>query len=217
MRAGGVGVWKFIVALLSRNFSMEGFPEPARINHVMKTTDSECGKCKIGTKRLNLNKFCKRDYVIMAKVIARDTNTASESTKSNTNTNNPYGSSSSNNNNNNNSIRKSNSNSNNNNEVAKFTLSIQKVFKRSPNQSSPLAVALRRSSQQHVALVVGVRDLECRCPKVKVNRSYLILGRDTEGPPGALGIGPRSIVIEWRDEWHRRLRKFQRQAAETCQ
>lgn len=23
---------------------------------------SECGKCKSGTKRLNLNKFCKRDY-----------------------------------------------------------------------------------------------------------------------------------------------------------
>uniref|UniRef100_A0A182XY01 Uncharacterized protein n=1 Tax=Anopheles stephensi TaxID=30069 RepID=A0A182XY01_ANOST len=22
----------------------------------------ECGKCKISTKRLNLNKFCKRDY-----------------------------------------------------------------------------------------------------------------------------------------------------------
>lgn len=23
---------------------------------------TECGKCKSGTKRLNLNKFCKRDY-----------------------------------------------------------------------------------------------------------------------------------------------------------
>ncbi|XP_058821715.1 netrin-B-like isoform X1 [Topomyia yanbarensis] len=148
----------------------------------------ECGKCKIGTKRLNLNKFCKRDYVIMAKVIAKDTKTDNGNLKNTANQN--------------------------NSDVAKFTLSVQKVFKKSPSPSSPLAVALRRSS--HIALVVDVKDLECRCPRVKVNRSYLILGRDTEGPPGALGIGPRSIVIEWRDEWHRRLRKFQRQAARTC-
>ncbi|XP_065088498.1 netrin-B-like isoform X1 [Ochlerotatus camptorhynchus] len=150
----------------------------------------ECGKCKIGTKRLNLNKFCKRDYVIMAKVTAKDTKSDNGNLKSNTN-HNP-----------------------NSNDVVKFTLSVQKVFKRSPSPSSPLALSLRRST--HVTLVVDVKNLECRCPRIKVNKSYLILGRDTEGPPGALGIGPRSIVIEWRDEWHRRLRKFQRQAARTC-
>ncbi|XP_053691947.1 netrin-A-like [Sabethes cyaneus] len=149
----------------------------------------ECGKCKIGTKRLNLSKFCKRDYVIMAKVIAKETKID------------------------NGNLKNSNSNSNND-DVVRFILSVQKVFKKSPSPSSPLAVALRRSS--HVTFVVEAKDLECRCPRVKVNRSYLILGRDTEGPPGALGIGPRSIVIEWRDEWHRRLRKFQRQAARTC-
>lgn len=41
-------------------------------------------------------------------------------------------------------------------------------------------------------------------------RSYLILGSDDEGPANALGIGDNSIVIEWRDEWYRRLRKYQR-------
>lgn len=46
-------------------------------------------------------------------------------------------------------------------------------------------------------------------------RSYLILGNDDEGPSNALGIGDNSIVIEWRDEWYRRLRKYQRQA-HTC-
>lgn len=148
----------------------------------------ECGKCRIGTKRLNLNKFCKRDYVIMAKVTAKDTKTDNGNLKSSTNYN------------------------SNSNDVVKFILSVQKVYKRSPSPNNLLA--LRRST--HVTLVVDVKDLECRCPRIKVNRSYLILGRDTEGPPGALGIGPRSIVIEWRDEWHRRLRKFQRQAARTC-
>ena len=29
---------------------------------VFLSTRLECGKCKSGTKRLNLNKFCKRDY-----------------------------------------------------------------------------------------------------------------------------------------------------------
>lgn len=171
----------------------------------------KCGKCRIGTKRLNLNKFCKRDYVIMAKVIAKDTKPDNGNLKSNSNS----GSITTN--------RNQNSHQYPNNRddgtataVVKFTLSVQKVFKRSPNPGSPLSVALRRSQSSHVSLVVAVQDLECRCPRIKVNKSYLILGRDTEGPPGALGIGPRSIVIEWRDEWHRRLRKFQRQAVHTC-
>jgi UNC-6/NTR/C345C module len=46
-------------------------------------------------------------------------------------------------------------------------------------------------------------------------RSYLILGNDEEGPANALGISENSIVIEWRDEWYRRLRKYQRQS-HTC-
>lgn len=41
-------------------------------------------------------------------------------------------------------------------------------------------------------------------------RSYLILGKDIESPSGALGIGPRSIVIEWKDDWYRRMKRFQR-------
>lgn len=57
-----------------------------------------------------------------------------------------------------------------------------------------------------------------RLQKIKKNyfpyRSYLILGSDDEGPSKALGIGDNSIVIEWRDEWYRRLRKYQRQSCD---
>lgn len=49
-----------------------------------------------------------------------------------------------------------------------------------------------------------------------ISRSYLILGKDSEAPPGYLGIGPRSIVIEWKDEWYRRMKRFQRRAR-TCE
>lgn len=41
-------------------------------------------------------------------------------------------------------------------------------------------------------------------------RSYLILGKNAESPPAALGIGPRSIVIEWKEEWYSRMKRFQR-------
>lgn len=92
----------------------------------------------------------------MAKVTAKDTKPdngnlkSSSSITTNTNSQNSYS-------------------SNDATAVVKFTLSVQKVFKRSPSPGSPLSVALRRSSQ-HVTLVVDVQDLECRCPKIRVNK-----------------------------------------------
>lgn len=93
----------------------------------------------------------------MAKVTAKDTKpdngnlkSSSSSITTNTNSQNSYS-------------------SNDATAVVKFTLSVQKVFKRSPSPGSPLSVALRRSSQ-HVTLVVDVQDLECRCPKIRVNK-----------------------------------------------
>lgn len=50
-------------------------------------------------------------------------------------------------------------------------------------------------------------------------RSYLILGREKDDAAGThqmhnggLVVGQRSIVIEWKDEWQRRMRRFQRRA-----
>jgi len=43
-------------------------------------------------------------------------------------------------------------------------------------------------------------------------RSYLILGRDSEAAPGYLAIGPSSVVLEWKDEWSLRMKRFQRRA-----
>ncbi|KFB38892.1 AGAP000225-PA-like protein [Anopheles sinensis] len=168
----------------------------------------ECGKCRIGTKRLNLNKFCKRDYVIMAKVIGRDIKSDNGNLKSSPGSASRYQQAPAPH-----QHQRYRDRATEDAAVVRFRLSVQKAFKRSRNPASPLASATKWAS---VPFIVSARDLECRCPKIKVNRSYLILGRDAEGPPGALGVGPRSIVIEWRDEWHRRLRKFQRQASRTC-
>ncbi|EDX17907.1 GD15846 [Drosophila simulans] len=192
----------------------------------------ECGKCRVSTKRLNLNKFCKRDYAIMAKVIGRDTSSEAVSREAQRRAMdpdvadyemdqvqpgsarspitgeyefqaadypnpNPRGS-----------------------EMERFDLQIQAVFKRSrPGESSGAGnvygmpnTTLKRGP---MTWIIPTKDLECRCPKIRVNRSYLILGRDSEAPPGYLGIGPHSIVIEWKEDWYRRMKRFQRRAR-TC-
>lgn len=48
-------------------------------------------------------------------------------------------------------------------------------------------------------------------------REYLILGREKDDSPGGIPTGnvavtQRSIVIEWRDEWDQRMRRFRRRA-----
>lgn len=47
---------------------------------------------------------------------------------------------------------------------------------------------------------------------MRLCRSYLILGRDAEAAPGYLAIGPSSVVLEWKNEWSLRMKRFQRRA-----
>ncbi|XP_039284859.1 netrin-1 [Nilaparvata lugens] len=128
----------------------------------------ECGKCRAGTKRLNMNKFCKRDYAILGKVMDREII----------------------------------------DDWSRFTMSIQSIYKKAGDSR------LRRSGTTHVW--VTNRDLACKCPKIKSNKSYLILGKEREGQADGPGPGlmmtQRSIVIEWKDDWHSRMRRFQRRS-----
>ncbi|CAH2090724.1 unnamed protein product [Euphydryas editha] len=88
----------------------------------------------------------------------------------------------------------------------RLALSVQAVYKRAPRSR------LRRGA---VALYVRAADLACKCPKIKINKSYLILGVEKEGAssglPG-LTVGDRTLLLEWRDDWHRRIRRLQRRA-----
>ncbi|XP_030079386.1 netrin-A isoform X1 [Drosophila hydei] len=187
-----------------------------------------CEKCKVITKRLNLNKFCKRDYAIMAKVIGRDTSSEAASIERRRAMD-PYGdyemdqqpmggpeyeyrgaaaaalagiSSSA-----------SVPDYPNDSDTARFDLQIQAVFKRS--RTSAYGMPNTMLKRGPMTWIIPIKNLECHCPRIKVNRSYLILGRDSEAPPGYLGIGPRSIVIEWKHDWYRRMKRFQRRAR-TC-
>ncbi|XP_008199140.1 netrin-1 [Tribolium castaneum] len=134
----------------------------------------QCGKCKSSTKRLNLNKYCKRDYAIMARVLSRMEGNEDQHTKGWT----------------------------------RFMVNIEFIYKKSRDSQ------IRKGT---MPMVVPTADLACKCPKLKPSKSYLFLGREKDDSPGgvltgSLGVTERSIVIEWRDEWDQRMRRFRRRA-----
>ncbi|XP_056593941.1 netrin 2 [Triplophysa dalaica] len=86
---------------------------------------------------------------------------------------------------------------------AKFTVNLVSVYK---SRDEPL----KRGDN---VLWVHMKDLACKCPRIHMGKRFLILGT-TEGAasPERPGLLPdkNSLVIQWRDIWTRRLRKFQR-------
>uniref|UniRef100_T1HAJ0 Uncharacterized protein n=1 Tax=Rhodnius prolixus TaxID=13249 RepID=T1HAJ0_RHOPR len=126
-------------------------------------TPSQCGKCRAGTRRLNMNKYCKRDYALLVMIFERE------------------------------SV----------DDWARFNTVVQSVYKRGRDS------ALRRGG---LSLWVHSTDLACKCPKIKSNKKYLILGKEKDGDKPGLTITQRSIVIEWKDEWINRMRRFQRRS-----
>ncbi|GAB6027953.1 Netrin-1 [Chamberlinius hualienensis] len=67
---------------------------------------------------------------------------------------------------------------------------------------------LRRGEQ---FLWVKQSHLLCKCPKIKVNRRYLILGSEWHSRQhNGLKVNKKSLVIEWKDEWAMRMRRYQR-------
>ncbi|XP_060774539.1 netrin-1a isoform X2 [Neoarius graeffei] len=82
----------------------------------------------------------------------------------------------------------------------KFTVNIVSVYKQSESR-------IRRGDQ---LLWVRAKDVACKCPRMKTGKKYLLLGNN-EDAPGQSGMvaDKGSLVIQWRDTWARRLRKFQ--------
>ncbi|KAK7591341.1 hypothetical protein V9T40_002954 [Parthenolecanium corni] len=131
-----------------------------------KTTPrDQCGKCRAGSRRLNLNKYCKRDYAILGKIVEKE------------------------------SIK----------EWIKLTIEVRNVYKRGRDSK------LRRGSTW---LWIRENDSSCKCPKIKTGKSYLIVGKERDGDRSGLTITQRSLIIEWRDEWHARIKRLQRRSHE---
>uniref|UniRef100_A0A3B4G2D4 Netrin-1 n=1 Tax=Pundamilia nyererei TaxID=303518 RepID=A0A3B4G2D4_9CICH len=87
---------------------------------------------------------------------------------------------------------------------AKFSVSVVAVYK---SRGEPL----KRGDN---ILWVHMKDLACKCPKIQMSKRFLVMGGAEASSPGAERIGlvadKNSLVIQWRDVWTRRLRKFQR-------
>uniref|UniRef100_A0A3B4G280 Netrin-1 n=1 Tax=Pundamilia nyererei TaxID=303518 RepID=A0A3B4G280_9CICH len=81
---------------------------------------------------------------------------------------------------------------------AKFSVSVVAVYK---SRGEPL----KRGDN---ILWVHMKDLACKCPKIQMSKRFLVMG----GAEGGTGLvaDKNSLVIQWRDVWTRRLRKFQR-------
>lgn len=85
---------------------------------------------------------------------------------------------------------------------AKFSISLVSAYKsRDP---------LKRGEN---TLWVHMKDLACKCPRIHMGKRFLILGSGGGGASAertGLTADRNSLVIQWRDIWTRRLRKFQR-------
>ncbi|GLD65000.1 netrin-1a [Lates japonicus] len=82
----------------------------------------------------------------------------------------------------------------------KFTVNIISVYKQGESR-------IRRGDQ---FLWVRAKDVACKCPKIKPGKKYLLLGNDEDSPSQSGVVADKgSLVIQWRDTWARRLRKFQ--------
>nr|AMY99575.1 netrin [Novocrania anomala] len=137
---------------------------PTSPNPEKPTTDPVCEnqkKCRAASRKVNINKYCRRSFAIQAQVLSRESM----------------------------------------NEWVKFTVNIASVYKRDK-------IKIRRG--EHILWVLQ-KDLVCKCPKVRLGRRYLLLGYDTKNSNGSgITLDRRSIVIQWKDEWQRRIRKYQR-------
>lgn len=130
--------------------------------------DEKCGPCEVMSRRVNQKKYCRRDFVVQAQLLSRDTQ----------------------------------------GDWVRFTVNIISIYKRGMGKIV--------KGDQYIYLHQS--DYVCKCPKVRLGQQYLIMGRypDTSTEIGrtlpdhktSMVIDAHSTVIDWKDEWARRLRKF---------
>lgn len=84
-------------------------------------------------------------------------------------------------------------------EWVKFTVNVINVFKRGKTK-------IRRNEQ---TVWVPASDVRCRCPKLKVDKTYLMMGNDviiSQTPRVGIVIDSNSVVMKWSDGLAKRLK-----------
>lgn len=88
-------------------------------------------------------------------------------------------------------------------DVIKFQIDIKQVYKSSSRKR------IRRGRNQYV--YVPSRDLTCKCPKLRLQKTYLIIGDDNGGPNGnQLIVDKTGLALKWRSQYTNKLRNYQR-------
>ena len=100
----------------------------------------------------------------------------------------------------------------------RFRIEVDKRYK------GAKGMKLRRG--QLTYLWVRTKNLRCRCPKIRPNKSYLVLDNtsyddhspeDSMRPPAAgLPVKRKTMIIEWKKEWRRRMKRFKKRAQKVC-
>lgn len=70
-------------------------------------------------------------------------------------------------------------------------------------------------------LWVKTKNLKCRCPKIRPNKSYLLLDEvgydgNVRVPGDGLPIKRKTLIIEWKKEWRRRMKRFKKRSKKYC-
>ncbi|KAK2188894.1 hypothetical protein NP493_120g01021 [Ridgeia piscesae] len=82
----------------------------------------------------------------------------------------------------------------------KFTVDVLEIYKRSQPKLQP----------GENVLWVRQKDVRCKCPKVRLHRKYLIISNSRTGAQrSGIYVDRKSTVIRWKDQWKRRIKKFQ--------
>jgi len=97
-----------------------------------------------------------------------------------------------------------------------FKANIDTVFRRSGGDTSTRG-GLQQQQQQQGPVDVWIKsvDLDCGCPKVRSRSTYLILGQEANSRR-AVVINSKTVVLEWKEEWRRRMKRFQRRSRKYC-
>ena len=115
-------------------------------------------------------------------------------------------------------VKRNRQNEGENGEWASYTIQIERRYKFDNGQGR----RWRKYRRGQIAtLAIKLRQLHCRCPKIKPGASYLILdhhkeNRDVTLPQDSFVIDRNTLVIQWKKEWKRRMKRFKKRSSMYC-
>lgn len=88
----------------------------------------------------------------------------------------------------------------------RFAIHIQYVYKRGSQGSA------RRVRRDTKYVYVLESDLHCKCPKIRLNKTYIMIGtNDSRGDHGGLLLDRESIVVRYQPDYDKRVKFYKKE------